>query len=65
MNSGHGGNKELRAWLKQRGKDYCRAYFRFALLENHDFYTPDETIIRRESWWKRALLSHEFGLNRN
>ena len=34
-------------------------------LENHGFRTPDETILKREAWWKRALLSREFGLNRN
>ena len=65
VNSGHGGNAELRAWLKERGRDYCRANSRFALLENHGFHTPDETILRREAWWKRALLTREFGLNRN
>ena len=44
---------------------YCRANFRFALLENHGFHTPDETILKREAWWKRTLMSREFGLNRN
>ena len=65
VNSGHGGNAELRAWLKERGLDYCRANFRFALLEYHRSHTPDETILTREAWWKGVLLSRQFGLNRN
>ena len=65
VNSGHGGNKEIRAWLKGRGRDYCHANFRFTLLEFHHFHTPDEAILKREKWWKDALLSREFGLNRN
>ena len=65
VNSGHGGNADIRDWLRDRGLDYCRANFRFALLEYHRSHTPDETIRTREAWWKGVLLSREFGLNRN
>ena len=65
VNSGHGGNADIRDWLRDRGLDYCRAHFRFALLEYHRSHTPDETILTREAWWKRVLLTRPFGLNRN
>ena len=65
VKSGHRGNAEIRDWLRDRGLDYCRAHFRFALLEYHRSHTPDETILAREAWWKGVLLSREFGLNRN
>lgn len=65
VNSGHGGNKEIIEWLKNRDLDYCRENFHFALLEQHRFHMLDDAIIGREWWWKRVLLSREFGLNRN
>ena len=49
VKSGHGGNAEIRDWLRDRGLDYCRANFRFALLEYHRSHTPDETILTREA----------------
>lgn len=63
--SGHGGNVELRALVKDPSLDYCRKHFRFALLEHRPERTPDEIILRREDFWKRILLTREHGLNRN
>jgi hypothetical protein len=64
--SGHGDNVELRALVSSPTLDYCRANFRFALLEHRSSRTPDETVLARESFWKRILLTRgERGLNRN
>jgi hypothetical protein len=64
--SGHGGNVELRSLVSDPSLDYCRVNFRFALLEHRPFRTADETILAREAFWKRILLTRgEHGLNRN
>lgn len=66
VETGHGGNVELRNLVDERGLDYCRAHFRFALLEHRTSRTADETIISRESFWKRVLLTRgDGGFNRN
>lgn len=64
--SGHGGNVELRALVSDPTLDYCRANFRFALLEHRASRTPDEVILAREAFWKRILMTRGTqGLNRN
>ena len=64
--SGHGGNVELRALVTDPTLDYCRANFRFALLEHRSNRTPDDAILSREAFWKRILFTRgEQGLNRN
>ena len=65
--SGHGGNSGLRELIKEDPDlAYCRAYFRFALLEYRSIHTPNKVIIDREKFWKEILLSRgEGGLNRN
>lgn len=64
--SGHGGNVELRALVNDPTLDYCRANFRFALLEHRSSRTPDETVLSREAFWKRILFTRgEQGMNRN
>ena len=66
VTSGHGGNVELRALLKDPSLQYCRSHFRFALLEHRPMPTPDSVILDREGFWKRILLTRgEQGLNRN
>ena len=62
--NGHGGNKELRALLRKKGKDHAR-HFQFSLLEVCDINSSDEHIIGRETHWKDVLRSREFGLNAN
>lgn len=66
IESGHGGNVELRSLVTDPSLEYCRANFRFALLEHRSNRTPDEVVIAREAFWKRILLTRgEHGLNRN
>lgn len=64
--SGHGGNVELQALATNPTLDYCRANFRFALLEHRAARTPDDVIINREGFWKQILGTRgAAGLNRN
>ena len=78
VHSLHGGNKELKELLKEHGlqeisqkenpRDYVRENFRFTLAEwISDKDTVDKSdIIKRESFWKEALLSRgKFGYNAN
>jgi hypothetical protein len=66
VESGHGGNVELRALVHDPSLEYCRRSFRFALLEYRPFTTPDDIMLAREAFWKRILLTRgEQGLNRN
>ena len=37
----------------------------FTALETFTDEVSDEYIIERESWWKEALQSREFGYNAN
>lgn len=59
--NGHGGNVEL------RNLDFAhiRQYFRYSILDIYKSTTNDETILARESWWKRVLLTRVFGYNAN
>lgn len=63
--TGHGGNIDLRKLVAREGFDYVREHFSFALLEYWSMRTPDEHVSERESYWKRVLLSREFGYNAN
>ena len=66
VDTGHGGNVELKMLLDGRGLDYCRAHFRFALLESCSARTADDAVRAREDHWKQVLQSRgAFGLNRN
>ena len=66
VETGHGGNVELQALVANPTLDYCRAHFRFALLEHRSERTADDVIIGREGFWKRILFTRgEQGLNRN
>ncbi len=64
---GHGGNKELRILVEQKGYDYIERNFKFTLLEIHPMFTSDEAIILRESYWKEVMMSRnpKFGYNSN
>ena len=62
--TGHGGNRELRALLKSQGTEHAH-FFQFTLLEVCDINSSDDYIIGRETHWKKALMSREFGLNKN
>lgn len=62
--SRHGGNKELRALLREEGAEYA-SNFRFTVLEVADLYSTNDEIVERESYWKDALGSREHGYNAN
>ena len=64
--SGHGGNIGLKELVEKHGLAYCRAHFRFALLEHRSVLTDKKVIENRETYWKDILLSRgKGGLNRN
>lgn len=66
VETGHGGNVELRNLVKDPTLEYCRANFRFALLEQCPLRMSADEIIGRETHWKEILLTRgEHGLNRN
>ena len=63
--SGHGGDAELQELVKP-DLDYPRKHFRFALLEYRAASTPEDVILKRETFWKEALLTRgKYGLNSN
>ncbi|MBP9059026.1 MAG: GIY-YIG nuclease family protein [Rhodoferax sp.] len=63
VDSGHGGNAELRALLGTSA-DHALA-FRFSILETADLQGTAEDVLRREKHWKSVLLSRDHGLNSN
>ncbi|MEM1350584.1 MAG: GIY-YIG nuclease family protein [Myxococcota bacterium] len=63
-NTGHGGNAELKKLLQSEGPERSNA-FRFAILETGDSKATKLDMQRREAFWKRALLTREFGHNAN
>lgn len=66
VETGHGGNVELRALVNDPTLEYCRKAFQFALLECRPATTPDSILLEREAFWKRILGTRgEQGLNRN
>jgi hypothetical protein len=65
IGTGHGWNDELITLINEKGKNYARMNFKFSLLEIMKMTASDELIRNRESFWKRTLLSREFGYNKN
>ena len=66
INTGHGYNDELVELIGQNGLDYARKYFQFAILELRSMKTDDDTIIKRENFWKEVLITRgNFGYNKN
>lgn len=62
--TGHGGNKDLRAVLKEKGREYAQGW-QWSILEIADTHATDEEILARESHWKEVLDSREHGYNAN
>lgn len=58
---GNGGNEEL----KKLDFDHIKKYFCFSILDIFKSTTEVEVVIERENWWKKTLLSREFGYNGN
>lgn len=65
VNSLHGGNAALRELIGRKGDAYARENLSFALLAYWTMVTADEHVFESEAYWKRVLLSREFGNNRN
>jgi hypothetical protein len=62
--NGHGGNHELIKLLESTTPDY-KENFQYSILEIADFHTSDESIVKREIYWKNVLMSREHGYNSN
>ncbi|MGD9562828.1 MAG: GIY-YIG nuclease family protein [Pyrinomonadaceae bacterium] len=58
---GHGGNVEL----KKRTFDHIKENFYYSILDIYKSTIEDKVIISRESWWKKTLMTREFGYNIN
>jgi hypothetical protein len=63
--NGHGEDVALKEVVEELGFDYIKQNFQYTLLENYNSRIDDHVILSRESWWKNALGSREFGYNRN
>ncbi len=63
--NGHGGNKELHQLVKEKGFEHIKSYFQYTVLENYNGKVDDHYVLARESWWKKALQTREFGYNAN
>jgi len=62
--TGHGGNRDLRRVLDERGAAHADS-FHFSVLEVADSRATDEYVLARESYWKAVLGSREHGYNAN
>lgn len=56
-----GGNKRL----KELGGEYIASNFNYIILEVFSHKVASSVIYDRESWWKNALHTREFGYNAN
>ena len=50
-----GENKDLKNIIKEKGEDYIKNNFTYAILENFDIKTKDEYIYGREQYWIEVL----------
>lgn len=62
VKTGHGGNAELKVL---NDFNHIKEYFRYSILDIFKSTTGEDTIRKRESWWKEVLLSRKFGYNKN
>jgi len=65
VHNGHGNNKELEDLVNKNGFDYVKQNFQYTILENYNGKVDDKVILQRESYWKEALQSRQFGYNSN
>ena len=65
VKNGHGGNKELFELVENNGFDYVKNNFQYSIIENYNAKIDDHVILERESWWKEALKTRQFGYNSN
>jgi len=60
-----GGNTELAEILQAQGSAYIMENFKYSIIEIFDTKTKEETILERESYWKKVFDTREHGLNNN
>ncbi|HEX3105206.1 MAG TPA: GIY-YIG nuclease family protein [Terriglobales bacterium] len=65
IGTGHGYNDELTRIIAKHTHEYARKFFKFSLLEYFTPKTDDNLVIAREVFWKKVLLSREYGYNKN
>ena len=67
METGHGGNAELKKLIAKNSPDYAQKHFKLSLLEYRSMRADDEDIHKRETYWKEVFLSRDkrFGYNEN
>jgi len=59
IGNGHCGNVEL----KELSFDHIQRYFKYSILDIFKSTIDDKVILKRESWWKKNLMTREFGYN--
>lgn len=64
IKDGHGSNKELKNVITKKGIAHANN-FKFSILEIAGLQSDDNFILAREAFWKKVLLSKEFGYNAN
>ncbi|HQY05958.1 MAG TPA: GIY-YIG nuclease family protein [Lacunisphaera sp.] len=60
----HGFNKKLQQLLSEQGLAHA-THFRYSILEICDVLATQDEVLSRESHWKEALGSRDFGYNSN
>ena len=65
IGTGHGGNKELISLIDDKSIEYARKNLHFSLVEIMQMTTTDDSVLKREVYWKDVLLSRLHGYNHN
>ena len=60
-----GGNKGFLEILETKADEYIMSNFKYSILEIFDTKTKGETIVERESYWKRVFVTGQHGMNYN
>lgn len=60
----HGHNRELKELVAKMGDAHAKN-FQFSILEICDVMETQDQVLARETHWKKALRSREFGYNSN
>jgi len=60
---GHGGNKDLKIIVKDKGLGYIEKHFHYSILEHFISSVDDEKVFERERFWMKILQTRQFGYN--
>ena len=55
VDNGHGGNKELKILVENKGLIMLKIIFKYSVLENYNGKIDDKFVLKRESWWKESF----------